>query len=48
MRFLAEWLPGSRYRPEDHPAIELYEPDFTVDPNTGAFACLLCMPIRPA
>jgi AraC family transcriptional regulator len=48
MRFLSEWLPGSRYQCGNHPALELYEPDFTVDPHTGAFACWLCMPVVPA
>jgi len=27
--------------------LEIYEPDFVVDEKTGAFACLLCMPVRP-
>jgi len=45
--FLKGWLPGSRYQPDDHPAIELYEPDFAVDPETGAFPCWLCLPVRP-
>ena len=47
MRFIGEWIPDSGYQCENHPAIELYEPDFTVDPKTGAFSCLLCMPVRP-
>jgi AraC family transcriptional regulator len=47
MNFIKGWLPGSRYQCDDHPALELYEPDFTVDPKTGAFSCLLCMPVRP-
>jgi AraC family transcriptional regulator len=46
MQFLAGWLPGSGYQCDNHPAIELYEPDFTVDPKTGVFSCLLCMPVR--
>jgi len=47
MRFVGGWIPDSGYQCENHPAIELYEPDFTVDPKTGAFSCLLCMPVRP-
>jgi hypothetical protein len=39
--------PRQRLQCENHPALELYEPDFTVDPDTGAFSCLLCMPVRP-
>jgi AraC family transcriptional regulator len=46
-KLVAEWLPKSRYQPDDRPAIEIYEPDFVVDEKTGAFPCLLCMPIRP-
>jgi AraC family transcriptional regulator len=34
------------YQPADHPAIEIYEPDFTVDPKTGAFSCVLAVPVR--
>ena len=44
---VAGWLPKSRYQPDDRPALELYEPDFVVDEKTGAFPCLLCMPVRP-
>ena len=36
--------PHSGYQCEDRPALELYEPDFTVDPKTGVFsrACCAC------
>ena len=44
---VAGWLPKSRYQPDDRPALEIYEPDFVVDEKTGAFPCLLCMPVRP-
>ncbi|MBV9879521.1 MAG: AraC family transcriptional regulator [Gemmatirosa sp.] len=47
MRFLAEWLPDSHYQPDDRPAFELYERDFFVDAETGAFPCVLCLPVRP-
>jgi AraC family transcriptional regulator len=46
MRFIREWLPQSRVEPAHHPAIELYDTDFTIDPKTFAFSCLLCMPVR--
>jgi AraC family transcriptional regulator len=46
-KLVAEWLPKSGYQPDDRPALEIYEPDFVVDEKTGAFPCLLCMPIRP-
>jgi len=47
MRFLSGWLPDSGYQADDRPAVELYERDFTMDPETGAFPCLLCLPVRP-
>jgi AraC family transcriptional regulator len=46
MRFIREWLTQSRLEPAHHPAIELYDTDFTIDPKTFAFSCLLCMPVR--
>jgi AraC family transcriptional regulator len=46
MRFMRDWLPGSRLQPDDAPAIELYDTDFTIDPKTYAFSCLLCMPVK--
>ena len=46
-RLVVGWLPQSRYQPDDRPALEIYEPDFVVDEKTGAFPCLLCMPVRP-
>jgi AraC family transcriptional regulator len=47
MRFLSGWLPDSGYQGDDRPAVELYERDFTMNPETGAFPCLLCLPVRP-
>lgn len=47
MRLLGEWLPQSGYQADDQAALELYEGDFVVDKTTGAFRCLLCMPVRP-
>ena len=44
MSFVRELV--KRYQPADHPAIEIYEPDFTVDPKTGAFSCVLAVPVR--
>jgi AraC family transcriptional regulator len=46
MQFIGGWIPDSGYQCDDRPALELYEPDFTVDPKTGVFSCLLCMPVR--
>lgn len=45
-KLVVDWLPKSRYQPDDRPALEIYEPDFLVDEKTGAFPCLLCMPVR--
>ncbi len=47
MRMFGEWLPQSGYQADDKPALELYEEDFVMDPKTGAFSCLLCVPVRP-
>ncbi|WP_332774671.1 AraC family transcriptional regulator [Polaromonas sp.] len=42
----AQWLPQSGYQADDKPALELYEENFVMDPDTGAFSCLLCVPVR--
>lgn len=47
MKMYGEWLPQSGWQADDRPAIELYEEDFEMDPKTGAFDCLLCVPVRP-
>jgi AraC family transcriptional regulator len=46
VKFLGRTLPDAGYNPDVSPALEIYEPDFAVDPKTGAFSCLLCMPLR--
>jgi AraC family transcriptional regulator len=46
MRFIREWLPTSRLQCDDAPALELYDTDFSIDPKTYAFSCLLCMPVK--
>ncbi len=46
IRFLTLTLPDAGLQPDLAPAIEVYAPDFVVDPRTGAFSCLLCMPLR--
>ncbi|WKB51819.1 AraC family transcriptional regulator [Eleftheria terrae] len=46
-RVLGEWLPGSGYQCDDRPCFEIYGTDFVVDPDTGAFNCMLCVPVRP-
>jgi AraC family transcriptional regulator len=45
-RMFAEWLPQSGYQADDKPALELYEEDFVMEPDTGVFSCLLCVPVR--
>jgi AraC family transcriptional regulator len=47
MRFYCEWLPDSRYQADDRSSLEVYDTDFSIDPDTGAFTCALCIPIRP-
>jgi len=48
MGFFKDWLPRGAYRIDDRPCIEDYGRELSVDPKTGAFACLLCMPVRAA
>lgn len=46
MRVFSQWLPDSNYQPDDRPAIEAYGEQVKIDPETGAFSCLLCLPVR--
>jgi len=48
VRLCGEWLPDSGYQPDDRPAVEAYGDDLLIDKATGAFSCLLCMPVRAA
>lgn len=48
VKFLGATLPRAGLHPDLCPALEIYEADFEVDPKTGAFSCLLCMPLRDA
>jgi AraC family transcriptional regulator len=48
MRVFSEWLPESAYQVDSRPAIEAYGEEVEIDPRTGAFSCLLCLPVRPA
>ncbi len=48
MQLCRDWLPDSGYQPDDRPAVEVYGTDLTIDKATGAFSCLLCMPVRAA
>lgn len=48
MQLFAQWLPESGYQTDDRPAFEDYGlPEVEVDPETGAFRCELCLPVRP-
>ncbi|MDR6856595.1 AraC family transcriptional regulator [Variovorax guangxiensis] len=44
---LCEWLPDSGWQAADGAPLEVYGPDFVMDEKTGAFSCMLCMPVRP-
>jgi len=46
VKFLGKTMPDAGHQHDVAPALEIYEPDFAIDPNTGAFACTLCMPVR--
>jgi AraC family transcriptional regulator len=47
MQLLLTWLPESRFEADDRPALERYGDDSALDPETGRFACELCLPLRP-
>ena len=47
MNLYGQWLPQSGWQADDKPGIEWYGADFHMDPATGVFNCLLCMPVRP-
>lgn len=47
MKMYGDWLPQSGWQADDKPGIELYEEDFEMDPKSGVFSCLLCVPVRP-
>jgi AraC family transcriptional regulator len=46
VKFLGKTMPDAGHQHDVAPALEIYEPDFAIDPDTGAFACTLCMPVR--
>lgn len=46
IRFVTFMLLDAVLTPELTPAIEMYGTDFAMDPETGVFSCLLCMPLR--
>jgi len=41
-----QWLPDSGYQIDDRLPLELYPPDGAMDEATGAFECLLCLPVK--
>lgn len=41
------WLPESGYEPDDRPCFEVYRGSPSVDAETRAFRCELCLPVRP-
>jgi AraC family transcriptional regulator len=46
-RLLAGWLPGSGLQLDARPLLERYPLDAAYDPETGVFACDICIPVRP-
>jgi AraC family transcriptional regulator len=46
VRLCAEWLPDSDCQADDRPEVEAYGDELKVDKTTGAFSCLLCLPVR--
>ena len=46
MAMFGRWLPDSGCQADDRPCFELYDEGAGVDPKTGAFSCLLCVPLK--
>lgn len=46
MAMFGQALPMSGLQREDKPSMEVYLEDFEMDPNTFAFGCLLCVPVK--
>jgi AraC family transcriptional regulator len=44
---LHTWLAGSGWRHDGRPCFEYYPRGTHVDPDTGEFACQLCVPVVP-
>ena len=47
MAVFGQALVMSGLQREDKPTMEVYLEDFELDPNTFAFSCLLCVPVKP-
>lgn len=44
--FFAAWLPASGLAMDARPCFERYAADYAIDPQTGAFRCELCLPVK--
>jgi AraC family transcriptional regulator len=44
---LRDWLPSSGLQLDARPCFEYYPTDAECDPQTGAFACQICIPVVP-
>jgi AraC family transcriptional regulator len=44
---LRDWLPASGYQLDARPAFEYYPKNAEYDPETGEFACEICIPVIP-
>jgi len=45
MALLRDWLPGSGLQLDARPLFEYYAPEMTMDQETGAFQCDICIPV---
>jgi AraC family transcriptional regulator len=45
MALLRDWLPSSGLQLDARPLFEYYAPDMTMDHETGAFECDICIPV---
>lgn len=46
MKVFADLLPDSNHQVDDRLCVEWYDRGAEVDPKTGVFTCLLCLPVR--
>ncbi|MDP1978275.1 GyrI-like domain-containing protein [Undibacterium sp.] len=46
MELMREYLPASGMQCDDRPCFEQFLPNSALDPQTGMFSCLLCIPVK--
>ena len=46
MELMPEYLPASGMQCDDRPCFEQFSANSALDPRTGTFSCLLCIPVK--